>query len=81
MCLAVPETLINVVGDDFEHMGEVNFGDVMNEVRPIYVPEAQIGDYVIAHVGFAPSRIDGDEARRVFDSLEETGELGEKYDG
>jgi hydrogenase expression/formation protein HypC len=50
-------------------------------VNLAYVPEAQIGDYVIVHVGFALSTIDEEEARRVFDYLEEMGELGELYDG
>jgi hydrogenase expression/formation protein HypC len=72
---------MNVTGVDLDRTGKVNFGGVMKEVNLAYVPEAQIGDYVIVHVGFALSTIDEDEARRVFDYLEEMGELGELYDG
>jgi hydrogenase expression/formation protein HypC len=72
---------MNVTGVDLDRTGKVNFGGVIKEVNLAYVPEAQVGDYVIVHVGFALSRIDEDEARRVFDYLEEMGELGELYDG
>jgi hydrogenase expression/formation protein HypC len=81
MCLAVPGKLMNVTGVDLDRIGKVNFGGVMKSVSLAYVPEAQVGDYVIVHVGFALSKIDEDEARRVFDYLEEMGELGELYDG
>lgn len=72
---------MDVTGIDLDRTGKVNFGGVMKSVNLAYVPEAQVGDYVIVHVGFALSRIDEDEARRVFDYLEEMGELGELYDG
>lgn len=72
---------MNISGIDLDRIGKVNFGGVMKVVSLAYVPEAQVGDYVIVHVGFALSRIDEDEARRVFDYLEEMGELGELYDG
>ncbi|HLH32641.1 MAG TPA: HypC/HybG/HupF family hydrogenase formation chaperone [Terriglobia bacterium] len=42
-----------------------------------YVPEAQPGDYVLVHVGFALSRIDEEEARRTYQLLEELGQLTE----
>ena len=72
---------MNVTGVDLDRTGKVNFGGVIKEVNLAYVPEAQVGDYVIVHVGFALSKIDEDEARRVFEYLEEMGELGELYDG
>ena len=34
-----------------------------------FVPEARPGDYVMAHVGFAISRVDEQEAQRIFDYL------------
>lgn len=78
MCLAVPGKIISIQGDDaLTRTGKVNFGGVLKEVSLAYVPEAQIGDYVIVHVGFALSLVDEDEAARVFDYLEQMGELGE----
>ncbi len=78
MCLAVPGKIISTSGEDaFERTGRVNFGGVVKEVSLAYVPEAQVGDYVIVHVGFALSIVDEAEASRVFEYLEQMGELGE----
>ena len=77
MCLAVPGKIISVSGEDLERSGKVSFGGVIKEVSLAYVPEAQIGDYVIVHVGFALSTVDEAEAQRVFEYLEAMGELGE----
>ena len=52
-------------------MGKVSFGGVVRTVCLECLPEAVPGDYVLVHVGFALSRIDEDEARRVFDLLAE----------
>ena len=43
-------------------------------------PEAQPGDYVIVHVGFALSIVDEKEANQVFDYLRQMDELGELGD-
>jgi hydrogenase expression/formation protein HypC len=77
MCLAVPGKLISTNGEGLERTGRVSFGGVIKEVSLAYVPEAVIGEYVIVHVGFALSTVDEAEAQRVFDYLEELGELGE----
>jgi len=65
--------------DDPPHLrtGRVSFGGIVKEVSLAYVPEAKVGDYVIVHVGFALSIVDEAEAQRVFDYLEQMGELGE----
>ena len=79
MCLGVPGKIVAVEADN-DHgmtMGKVSFGGIRKEVCLAYVPEAQIGDYVLVHVGFALSKIDEDEAREVFRFLEEMGELAE----
>jgi len=57
--------------------GKVKFGGIVKDVNLSYVPEAQVGDYVVVHVGFAISRIDPEEAMRVFKFLKESGELEE----
>jgi hydrogenase expression/formation protein HypC len=78
MCLAVPGKIISISGDGpLERTGRVSFGGVIKEVNLAYVPEAQPGDYVIVHVGFALSVVDAVEAARVFEYLEQMGELGE----
>ena len=80
MCLAVPGKFISISGEDLNRTGKVSFGGVVKEVSLAYVPEAQVGDYVIVHVGFALSKVDEAEAQRVFEYLEAMGDLGELYD-
>jgi hydrogenase expression/formation protein HypC len=81
MCLAVPGKIISINEQEaIERTGRVSFGGVIKEVSLAYVPEARLGDYVIVHVGFALSIVDEAEASRVFDYLEQMGELGELQD-
>jgi hydrogenase expression/formation protein HypC len=70
MCLAIPGKITSVSDSDpFMRTGQVSFGGIFKEVNLAYVPEANIGDYVIVHVGFAISILDEQEAQRVFDTL------------
>jgi len=72
MCLAVPGRIESISGDDpIVRMAKVSFGGVVKDVSLAYVPEAVVGDYVIVHVGFALNRLDEDEARKVFEILNE----------
>ncbi len=78
MCLAIPGKIESISGDDpLTRMGKVNFGGIRKEACLAYVPEAKVGDYVIVHVGFALSRLDEDEAQKVFEYLKQIGDLGE----
>jgi len=77
MCLAVPGKIESITGRDIERMARVNFSGVVREINLAYVPEAEIGDYVLVHVGFAISKIDEEEAKKVFEYLVEMGEVGE----
>jgi hydrogenase expression/formation protein HypC len=81
MCLGVPGRVLEVARDGDLLMAKVDFGGVSRQVCVEHVPEALPGDYVIVHVGFALSRIDADEARRVFALLEELEQLGELAEG
>jgi hydrogenase expression/formation protein HypC len=78
MCLAIPGKIVSVSGDEpLERVGRIDFGGVLKEASLAYVPEAKIGDYVIVHVGFALSRLDEEEAHKVFEYLKQMEELGE----
>ena len=77
MCLAVPGKIMSVVGEDLARQARVDFGGVRKEVNLAYVPEAQVGQYVLVHVGFAISVVDEEEAAKVFGYLKEMDELGE----
>ncbi len=81
MCLAIPGKIESIAGEDpLTRMGKVNFGGILKEACLAYVPEVQVGDYVIVHVGFALSKVDEDEAHKVFEYLREMEELGELTD-
>lgn len=76
MCLAVPGEVIEILDEDpLLRRGRVSFGGIIKEVNLSYVPEARLGDYVIVHVGFAISRVEESEARRIFDYLDQMDEL------
>lgn len=82
MCLAIPGKIESISGDDsLTRMGKVNFGGILKEASLAYVPEAKIGDYVIVHVGFALSRLDEDEAQKVFEYLKQMEDLSELKEG
>ena len=77
MCLAVPGKVLDVSGADEVRTGRVSFGGIVKEVNLAYVPDANVGDYVMVHVGFAISVVDEAEAAQVFEYLKQMGELGE----
>ena len=82
MCLAIPGRVESITGDDpITRMGRINFGGVIKEASLAYVPEVKIGDYVIVHVGFALSKVDEDEAHKVFEYLKQMEELSELKEG
>lgn len=82
MCLAIPGKVTSINGQDpLTRMGKVDFGGVLKEACLACVPEAQVGDYVIVHAGFAISRLDEDEAGKVFEYLREMEELTELDEG
>jgi hydrogenase expression/formation protein HypC len=78
MCLAIPGKILskeNIGGMD---VGQVLFGAVTRQVALGFVPEAEVGDYVMVHVGFAISRIDAEEAQRTYEILEQLGAVEEE---
>lgn len=78
MCLAVPGKVLEVWGEsEIDRMARVSFGGIVKEVCLAYTPDAQVGEYVIVHVGFALNKVDEEEAYRIFEQLREMEELGE----
>lgn len=75
MCLAIPGKLLDVSENDGMHFGRVEFGGTVTQVCLDFVPEAQVGDYVVVHVGFAISRVDREEAERTYEMLQAMGML------
>jgi hydrogenase expression/formation protein HypC len=78
MCLGVPGKILSLEPNQIGMtMGKISFGGVTKEVCLAYVPEAQVGDYVIVHAGFALNKLDEQEANEVFELLRQMGELNE----
>ena len=70
---------MNVEGDDPAfRFGTVDFCGIRKTINLAFTPEAQPGDFVLVHVGFAISRIDEEEATRTFKYLEQIGVLAEE---
>ena len=78
MCLGVPGQVIAIEHDPSGMaIGKVNFAGVTKRVCLEFVPGAQVGDYVVVHVGFAISTINAEEAEQVFSYLRAMNELNE----
>ena len=77
MCLAIPGKVVSTYREHDLRMGRVDFGGVLKKVCLEHVPEADIDDYVLVHVGFALSRIEEAEAMRVFEFLSSMDQLDE----
>ena len=75
MCLAVPGRVVEITGEGELRMAKVDFAGVQRQACLAYVPEAQLGDNVLVHVGFAISRIDEAQAMETLAALREIGEL------
>ena len=80
MCLGIPGRVVETFEEHEILMGKVSFDGVVKKVCLAHVPDAEPGEYVLVHVGFALSRIDEEHAREVFDLLEEMGSLEELGD-
>jgi hydrogenase expression/formation protein HypC len=81
MCLGIPGKVAETYREHDVLMGKVEFGGISKRVCLEHVPDVQINDYVLVHVGFALSRIDEAEARRVFEFLESMDQLAELGQG
>jgi hydrogenase expression/formation protein HypC len=78
MCLAIPGEIQSISGGAaLERTGAIRFGTIEKEASLAFVPEAVIGDYVLVHAGVAISIVQQEEARRIFEYLDQIGEVEE----
>jgi hydrogenase expression/formation protein HypC len=75
MCLGIPGKIIDIYESNGLLMGTIDFGGVTREVCLAYVPEAQVGDYALIHVGFALSLLNETEAQETLSLLKEIAEF------
>ena len=76
MCLGIPGKVVEINDEGPLRMARVDFGGVRKEACLAYVPEVQLGDYVIVHVGFAISLVDEAEALKTLEILGQMGVMG-----
>ena len=77
MCLAIPGKVLEIDSTVSPVMGKVSFGGVKKDVCLELVPEVQINDYVIVHVGFAISKMDEEEALETLKLIDQLGSMEE----
>ena len=78
MCLGVPGKVVDIYEQFGTRMGRVDFDGIVKEVCLAYLPEIEVGDYTIIHVGFAISKLDEDEAHKTLALFRELGLLEEE---
>jgi hydrogenase expression/formation protein HypC len=79
MCLAVPGRVLSITEQDGTTMAQVDFGGVRKEVCLAYIPDAQVDEYVIVHVGFAIQRLDERSAQETLANFDKLGILEEEF--
>ena len=77
MCLAIPGKIIETYRENDVLMGKIDFNGISKRACLEHVLQAQAGDYVLVHVGFALAVVDEIEAKRVFEYLDEMKALDE----
>ena len=81
MCLAIPGKVVEIKNDENGvRMARANFGGIVKQVCLEYTPEAEVGNYVLVHVGFALGIVDEKEAEQTYQALKNMDQLGELDD-
>jgi hydrogenase expression/formation protein HypC len=73
MCLAIPGRIIEVV-DESNRLAKVDVAGVQRTVNIGLLDGAEVGDFVLIHVGFALSIVDEAEAAATLSLLQGMGE-------
>ncbi|MER5860965.1 HypC/HybG/HupF family hydrogenase formation chaperone [Streptomyces sp. NPDC059688] len=79
MCLAVPGKVVSIDHSADPLTGMIDFGGVQKQACLEYLPDIQVGEYVIVHVGFALQRLDEESARASLELFEQLGLLEEEF--
>ncbi|OQY43233.1 MAG: hydrogenase assembly protein HypC [Anaerolineaceae bacterium 4572_78] len=78
MCLGVPGKITEIYEVDGLRMGKVDFDGIKKEACLMYVPEVEVGDYTVIHVGFALTKLDEEAAQETLAIFREMGTLEEE---
>lgn len=80
MCLGIPGRVVEVQERDGARMARVDFDGIVKDVCLEYLPELDVGDYAIVHVGFAISPLDEESAMESLELMRRQGVLEEELD-
>jgi hydrogenase expression/formation protein HypC len=78
MCLGIPGKVLEIYENGGVRMGKINFDGIQKEVCLAYLPELNVGDYTIVHVGFAITKLDEESALETLRLFKEMGALEEE---
>jgi hydrogenase expression/formation protein HypC len=79
MCLGIPGKILEINEETGIRMGKVDFGGIVKEVCLAYLPEIQVGDYAIVHVGFAITQLDEESAQESVALFQQLGVIKEEF--
>jgi hydrogenase expression/formation protein HypC len=79
VCLGVPGRVDTVWEVHGLRMATVDFGGIRKEVCLAYVPEVEVGDYTIVHVGFALTKLDEASALETLELMGRVGLLEQEF--
>lgn len=74
MCLAIPSRIVEIKAG----LGIIDVDGVIRKVSLLLLEEAEVGDYVIVHAGFALHKIDEEAAMESLKILREALALTEQ---
>jgi hydrogenase expression/formation protein HypC len=80
MCLGIPGKITEIYDSQGLRMAKIDFGGVLREACLSYVPEAQIGDFVVVHVGFAISMLSEEEAQETLSLIRQIADIEEEIE-
>ena len=76
MCLAVPGKILSIDDSNPDNrMARVQFGAAIRDISIQWIDKVEVGDYIMAHVGTALSKVDEEDARFTLDALRQMGEI------
>lgn len=78
MCLSVPGKILEITEEDGFIMGKLDFSGITKRICLQYVPDIQVGEYALVHVGFAIAKLDEEEAAKTLKLLRELDAMQEE---
>lgn len=80
MCLAIPGQIVEIRDERGTRMAIIDFDGIRKDVCLAFLPDIDVGDYAIVHVGFAISRVDEESAQETLRTFRELGVLDDELE-